>query len=311
MNEEAVIFNIQRFSIHDGPGIRTTVFMKGCSLSCFWCHNPEGMHSKPEVLFYSDRCIYCAECLSKCDHGAHKMHNGIHEYNRELCVVCGECIQFCYSNALELTGKKITVDDVFKEVMKDKEYYLSSGGGVTLSGGEPMLHSQFSISLLRKCKEAGIHTALETSGNCRWNQLEEILPFTELVMMDLKHTNSDKHKEVAGVPNELILENAQRLSEINMPIIFRIPVIPTVNDTKEEIEAIAGFVEKLTNTRKEKFGADSAYIKLELLQFHRLAGDKYKSMDLPDRASGLRDVSRTEMTDFKSYAKAFKIDVRD
>lgn len=311
MTESAVIFNIQRFSIHDGPGIRTTVFLKGCSLNCFWCHNPEGIHTKPEVLFYSDRCIYCGECLSKCEHSAHTINNNTHEYNRDLCVVCGDCIQFCYSDALELTGKTITAEDVFEEILKDKDYYASSGGGVTLSGGEPMLHSAFSISILKKCKAENIHTAIETSGNCRWSQIEEALPYTDLIMMDIKHLDTDKHKSATGVHNGLILENAERISEVNIPVIFRIPVIPTVNDAEEEIAAISGFVSGLQQKRKNKFGKDSAFLRLQLLKFHRLAGDKYRAADMQNRAAELPDITKERMSELKKCAASFDIDFKE
>jgi pyruvate formate lyase activating enzyme len=310
MNDSAVIFNIQRFSIHDGPGIRTTLFLKGCSLNCFWCHNPEGIRTKPEIQFYSDRCIYCGECLTKCAHGAHSVLDNTHEYNRDLCVSCGDCVSYCYSNALEITGKMITVDDVFNEILKDKDYYFSSGGGVTLSGGEPLIHGEFSKNLLKKCKENSIHTAVETSGNCKWSQIEDILPYTELIMMDLKHFDSVKHKEVTGVPNVLILENAKKLSETNIPIIFRIPVIPSVNDTKEEVADIAKFVSGLINIRNTKYGKEASPIKLELLQFHKLAGDKYRSLDMENKANKLSSYGKTEIEALKECARNFDIDVK-
>jgi pyruvate formate lyase activating enzyme len=310
LTDSAVIFNIQRFSIHDGPGIRTTLFLKGCSLNCFWCHNPEGIRTKPEIQFYSDRCIYCGECLKICTHSAHSVLNHTHEYDRELCVACGECVSYCYSNALELTGKVITVEDAFSEIIKDREYYQTSGGGVTLSGGEPLLHGEFSKNLLKKCKEEKISTAIETSGNCRWSQIEDILPFTDLIMMDIKHMDSVRHKQVTGVPNELILENARKLSGINIPIIFRIPVIPTVNDTKEEVAEIADFVSELQKTRNTKFSKEAAYIKLELLQFHRLAGDKYKSLEMDNRADKLKTYGKSEIEELKECARSFGINVK-
>ncbi len=310
MTESAVIFNIQRFSIHDGPGIRTTVFLKGCSLSCFWCHNPEGIRSKPEIQFYSDRCIYCGECLTKCSQSAHTVLDHTHIYNRDLCIACGECVSYCYSDALEITGKRVTVDEVLEEILKDKDYYASSGGGVTLSGGEPMIHGEFSKNLLIKCKEHNLHTAIETSGNCKWSQIEESMPYIDMVMMDIKHMNSEKHKKATGVPNGLILDNAKKLSEINIPIIFRIPVIPEVNDTTEEVAQISEFISGLMKLRYEKFGDESQKITLELLQFHRLAGDKYKSLGMQNKADSLKCYSKEQMNELIETARSMGCQVK-
>lgn len=305
MDNLGIIFDIQRFSIHDGPGIRTTIFLKGCTLNCFWCHNPEGIKYKPEVLFYSNKCIFCGECILRCTHSAHKIDESNHIYIKERCIVCGECIKYCYSNALEIAGKKVSVEEVFKEIIRDYEYYKKSNGGITLSGGEPLIQTEFCYSLLEKCKSNGIHTAIETSGNCRWDQIEKVLPYTDLIMMDIKHMNSEKHKLVTGVRNELILENAQKLAEEKTQLIFRIPVIPTVNNTIEEITEIAKFISYLQEIRKDKYKGDSPEIKLELLKFHKLAGDKYKSLGINNCANDLPIITNNEMEKFKAIAIKF------
>ena len=248
--------------------------------------------------------------MTKCAHGAHSVLDHSHEYDRDLCVSCGECVSYCYSNALEITGKIITVDDVYTEILKDKDYYLSSGGGVTLSGGEPLIHGEFSKNLLIRCKEDSIHTAVETSGNCRWSQIEDVLPYTDLIMMDIKHMDSAKHKQVTGVPNELILENAKKLSGINIPIIFRIPVIPAVNDSKEEVSDISKYVLELMHIRSEAHGKNASPIKLELLQFHRLAGDKYRSLDMENKADKLKTYGKSEIEELKECARSFGVDVK-
>ena len=302
MNYKAIIFDIQRFSIHDGPGIRTTVFLKGCSLKCFWCHNPEGINPKKEILFYESKCIFCGECIIKCSHSAHTIEGNKHIYNRNLCVLCEECVSYCYSNALEIAGKILSVDEVFEEILKDKNYYISSGGGITLSGGEPLLHSEFSYFLLKKCKENNINTAVETSGNCRWDQIETILPVTDLIMMDIKHINPEKHKIVTGISNNLILENAQKLSEKNINTIFRVPIVPTVNDTEEEIIEIAKFVDYLSLIRKKFNPENTKEIKLEFLPFHKLAGDKYKSLNYNNLSENLNQISKERINTLKNVA---------
>jgi len=302
LNYKAIIFDIQRFSIHDGPGIRTTVFLKGCSLKCFWCHNPEGINNKKEILFYESKCIFCGECITRCSHSAHSIEGNKHIYNRNLCVLCEECVSNCYSNALEIAGKILSVDEVFEEILKDKNYYISSGGGITLSGGEPLLHSEFSYFLLKKCKENNINTAVETSGNCRWDQIETILPVTDLIMMDIKHINPEKHKIVTGISNNLILENAQKLSEKNINTIFRVPIVPTVNDTEEEIIEIAKFVDYLSLIRKKFNPENTKEIKLEFLPFHKLAGDKYKSLNYNNLSENLNQISKERINTLKNVA---------
>ncbi len=284
---KGVIFNIQRFSIHDGPGIRTTVFFKGCSLFCFWCHNPEGRRAKPEIQFFPECCIGCNECVKVCKHDGHAIVNGVHVYRRERCTACGRCADGCFAGALQSTGKEVTVDDVMAEVRSDRSFYQTSGGGVTLSGGEPLLQPEFAREILARSKAEGIHTAIETAANCRWRDLETLLPFTNLVMMDIKHMDAAKHRAVTGVSNERILKNARRLAECGAHMQFRVPVIPTVNDTAPEIQAIAAFVCDLPSS-----GAQPS---LELLPFHRLAGDKFRSLGLDDRSAPLTPLSKEQM----------------
>lgn len=274
-----VIFDIQRFSVHDGPGIRTTVFLKGCSLRCFWCHNPEGLRAQPEIQFEPERCIGCGECVQMCAHDAQHLARGERSYDRDACTVCGQCVDYCYAGGLSVVGRRVTVADVLAEVLPDAAFFRDSGGGVTLSGGEPVLQADFARDLLCACQAEGLHTALETAGHYAWARLEPLLPHLDLVMMDLKHMDPDQHRTATGVTNERIVANARALARTRVPLLFRVPVIPTVNDTPDAIAAIAGFVRELLDTR-------GGALALELLPFHRLAEQKYTSLglDYPARA---------------------------
>lgn len=265
------VFDIQRFSVHDGPGIRSTVFLKGCSLRCFWCHNPEGIRPQPEIQFEPEKCIGCGECVLVCPQGAQHLDGTQRIFERDRCDACGQCVETCYAGALSLVGRAMSVEDVLAEVMQDRAFYDSSGGGVTLSGGEPVLQTGFARALLARLQAEGVHTAIETAGCYPWGRLETLLPHVDLVMMDLKQMDSAHHRAATGAPNELILETARWLARTSVPLIFRVPVIPTVNDTPDAIRAIAGFVQELSALR-------GAALPLELLPFHRLAEGKYTSL---------------------------------
>ncbi len=255
---EAVLFDIQRTSYVDGPGIRTTVFFKGCNLRCRWCHNPESQQRTPQMLIYHDRCISCGKCQSVCERQGGK------------CSLCGRCVLFCPKDAREICGKIYTVEEVFKEIEKDKPFYQSSGGGATFSGGECMLQLDFLTSLLQKCRENGIHTAVDTAGNVPWDAFEKILPYTDLFLYDIKCITKELHIAGTGASNEVILDNIKKLSAVFCGQIFiRIPVIPGFNDGTDEIEKIRLFL------------ADIHYDALELLPYHRLGEHKYAALGMP------------------------------
>ncbi len=290
-----LVFHIQRFSLHDGPGIRTTVFLKGCAMGCFWCHNPEGRHPYRELQYHADRCISCGECVLVCPTQAHELRDGVHLFHRELCRASAECVDACCSGALEMNGREMRVDDVMKEVLQDSLFYQNSGGGVTVSGGEPGLNAEFSRAILSRCKSEGLHTAIETCGYCSWQALESVLPFADLVMMDLKLITEEKHQEATGNTNELILANARKMATTAKPIIFRTPIVPTVNDTVDEVQRIVGFIRELIALRNGNGQGATSSISYELLAFHKLGSDKYRSLGLEYRAAPLNPPTREQM----------------
>jgi len=307
-----LVCNVQRFSVHDGPGIRTTVFLKGCTLRCFWCHNPESIRPKLELQLHMDRCIGCGECIRVCPTGAQTVTaDGEMVFYREKCIACGACVEVCYAGARELTGRELSAEEVVDEILQDRAFYENSGGGVTLSGGEPVFQPEFSKEILARCREEGIHTAIETAGNVSWEKLSDLLTLTDMVMMDLKHMDSDKHKWAVGAPNELLKANARRIAETDKPTIFRTPVVPTVNATVEEIGAIAAFVRELQEHRATLYGEAAAPITLELLPFHRMAGDKYNSMGLTYRAKDLEPPTKETMVALAESAAAYGITVKN
>jgi pyruvate formate lyase activating enzyme len=305
LENKSLVFNIQRFSIHDGPGIRTTVFLKGCTMRCYWCHNPEGRLRLPQIQFFENKCIGCLECIDACINKAHLIRNKSHVYQRDLCKNCGCCVDTCYSGALEIVGEEKTVDQVMKEILSDSAYYKSSKGGVTLSGGEPAICGEFTREVLKRCQEKGIHTAIETCGNYDWEKLENLLPVIDLVMMDLKHMDADKHLVATGQGNKKILINAQRLAQTNKAIIFRTPIVPTFNDTVQEISAIAQFVYNIIEMRNNNGIEESRQnpIQFELLPFHKLAADKYRSLGIEYKARDLELLSKEKIDELKNVVE--------
>jgi len=303
-----IVFNIQRFSLHDGPGIRTTVFLNGCSLHCFWCHNPEGIALKPEIQFFPERCIMCGACVDACEHHANFIHNNAIVFDRERCTACGQCVGTCYAEARLLVGQELTAAAVFEQIMADRAYYASSGGGVTLSGGEPALQPEFAQEILDRCQAEGIHTAIETAGNVPWSNLACLLPFLNLILMDLKQMDPARHRAAVGVSNARLLQNAQLLvTQTNLPIVFRIPVVPGVNDTLDDVSATAAFVRQMIALRAGR--KQPGPITLELLPFHRLASDKYRSLASDYRANSLVPPSKEKMAQLAELARVDEIEV--
>lgn len=249
MVSEGIIFNIQHFSIYDGPGIRTTVFFKGCPLRCQWCHNPESWFSSPQLGYTKSKCIHCGACVYVCQTGAHQIIGNEHCFNREKCVLCGMCIKVC-SGALTWVGKKCSCAEIMEDIQKDEMFYKYSGGGITLSGGEPLIQYDLCKELLKECKRRGIHTAVETSGYIPWCFLENLADYIDLFLYDWKESNTDRHRQFTGQGNELIRDNLLRLDRISKDIILRCPIIPNYNFTKEHRNGIIDISQQLSNLRE-------------------------------------------------------------
>ena len=280
---EATIFDIQRFSVHDGPGIRTTVFFKGCNLHCFWCHNPESIRSQREVEFLPIKCIGCGKCFTVCPNQCHVLKDGEHIFDQEKCTACGKCTDFCYAEALTMAGKTYSPQEVLDIVLMDKPFYKEEGG-MTCSGGEPMLQKDFLEELLRLAKENGLHTAVDTAGNVPFEWYEQVLPYTDLFLFDLKCMDDEGHVKAVGVHNQLIKENICRLSQAGAHIWVRIPTIPGVNATLENMRETAELVKDLEGVEL-----------VELLAFHKLGGGKYDSLGLEYAAKEITPPSKEEM----------------
>ncbi|HJP27748.1 MAG TPA: glycyl-radical enzyme activating protein [Dehalococcoidia bacterium] len=265
-----LVFDIKRFAVHDGPGVRTTVFLKGCPLSCAWCHNPESIDRKPQLFYRPDRCIECLECVKVCPTGAQSVSDENRRvYFREICDISELCVDVCYSGALELAGKRMSVDEVMEAVLQDADFYNESGGGMTISGGEPLLQAEFTIDLLRASTEAGVHTSVDTCGQLQWSTLKRAVPYTSMFLYDLKGMDSENHKTNIGVPNDRIVDNLRLLSETGAPIEIRMVIVPGVNDSDQQIDDTAELLGGLQNI-----------VGVRLLAYHSMAGSKYVALGL-------------------------------
>ena len=264
MTPTAPIADLRRLTIHDGPGTRDTVFVKGCPLHCLWCHNPESISAKPQILFRRNLCIACGDCASVCPTKSHSLQDGRHLFDRTLCASCGKCADACLNGALTLCGKRSTADDVFRSLLKDKEFFTLSNGGVTISGGEPLLYPDFTLSLFTLLHGAGIHTALDTCGAVPFSAFDTVLPETDMILYDLKGMNPERHRCNTGQDNSLILNNLSMLGSGTVPIEIRMPIVPRYNDAPEDITAAGRFLATL-----------SAVTRIRLLAYHSMARDKY------------------------------------
>lgn len=233
-----ILFNIQHFSLHDGPGIRTVLFFKGCPLNCIWCHNPEGKPTKKTLSFLKERCILCGKCASVCPQGVHSFQAGEHRLSRKRCIGCGKCVDDCYYGALEILGKEYTIDEILCDIEKDSAYY-GDIGGITISGGEPFEQFESLISLLKALKEKGYHVCIETSGYTTPERMREAAKYTDLFLYDYKESNNERHKKYTGVKQDKILNNLDVLDDVDAKVILRCPIIPSVNDYNEHFERIA------------------------------------------------------------------------
>ncbi|MBI2907608.1 MAG: glycyl-radical enzyme activating protein [Chloroflexi bacterium] len=291
LKERGWIFNIQRYSIHDGPGIRTTVFLKSCPLRCFWCQNPESQTLTAVVFLDRSKCTLCGRCVAVCPTGAATLNERSSQIDRSICDGCGQCVKVCPNEARRLVGKYLSVAEIMHEVMKDRKFYENSGGGMTLSGGEPTAQPKFCYALLREAKRQGLHTALDTCGCVRWATLEKILSYVDLVLFDIKHLVAAKHREATGRSNALILENAKKVARLKAMRI-RVPLIPGFNDSVEDIGATARFV-------RSELGP----VEIDLLPYNKMGEVKFERLDRPcvpnqaqgpDQVQALRDLVAAE-----------------
>jgi len=262
------IFDIQRFALHDGPGIRTTVFLKGCSNRCGWCHNPESYSIDAQLQYFPQRCIHCGRCAPVCPRGAHTFPEGRHQLDREKCASCGACTCACYADALVMTGRRETVESVVSDVMEDAPYYHTSGGGVTLSGGEPVLQHAFALELLKALKEKGVHTNIQTAGNYPFELLESLLPYLDMVMYDIKGMSEEIYEKHIFGNRALMLDNLVKLdAAMDAPLIVRTPVVVGVNATEGEIIEIVSFIQPLRHLQNYR-----------LIPYHGLGRAKYDAL---------------------------------
>ena len=277
----ARIVDIKHFAVHDGPGIRTTVFLKGCPLRCIWCHNPESVRTVPEIALLN-RCTLCGRCAEVCR--CHRIEKGKHLIDRTSCTGCGRCVSACLCNALVLYGKSFTPEGLMPELLTDRLFYEHSGGGITVSGGEPLLAPEFCRDLFRLLKTEGIHCAVDTCGNIPWNAFETVLPFADLFLYDLKQMDSDLHRQYTGAPNERILENLKHLDDTGKPIEIRMPIIPGLNDDPGEIASAGRFL-----------GGLKHIIAVRLLPYHSFARSKYQAIGHADTMPAVESPSKEKL----------------
>jgi pyruvate formate lyase activating enzyme len=296
-----LVTDFQRFSIHDGPGIRTIVFLKGCPLHCLWCSNPETVSPRPEIMLIPHNCIGCGRCLEECPEKCIRSVEGmIHAIDRDRCLLpeCGRCQHICNANAINISGRFLTVSEVLEVVERDREFYDRTGGGVTFSGGEPFAQPAFLKEAAREAKTRGLNTAVETCGFVAWEAMCSVLEFMDLVLYDIKHMDPQRHRLGTGVNNELILENLKRMDAMGFPFRARLPLIPGFNDSAENIRATASFITPL-----------SKLVALDILPYHRMGEPKWGQLDRSYELHGVKPHTRDQVFELADIAREYGIQV--
>ncbi len=293
---QGIITNIQRFSLTDGDGIRTTVFFKGCNMHCTWCHNPETINNHSELMFYETKCIGCGKCFEVCPSGAQQIVDGKHIIDRNKCVNCGKCASVCYAEALVMCGEKMSVEDVMYQVRQDKAYYDSSNGGVTLSGGEVLCQKDFASELTNACHKEGIKVAVETNLCFAFDYAKELLSKVDLIMCDLKIFDDEEHKKYTGVSNKNIIDNIIKLDELNIPVVVRTPLIPGATDSAENIKSIANYIKGMKNLYR-----------YEILNFNPLGEGKYKALNAENQFESARPFGEDNLSEIRDILEKIGI----
>jgi pyruvate formate lyase activating enzyme len=288
------VISITRMTTHNGPGMRTLILFKGCPLRCLWCSTPESQIGKPELGVFTDKCIHCDQCLQACPENAIQLTEKTLSVDRSLCNNCGKCTKVCNSEALKILGLPLSAEDLVRESKKDLIFFRKSHGGVTLSGGEPLLDLEFNLELLPRLKEEGITVGMDTCGFVPWKNIESLLPYIDFFLWDVKHMDSEKHKQLTGVPNKLILKNARLIAECKVPIYIRLPLIPSYNDSQENLKKTCEFARGL-----------SSVVEVDLLPLHHLGKARYTSLNREYPIEGLALINEDELQNIKRLVESY------